>query len=296
MTGGGLCPTFACGEFTPGVFRNMRSRVVGAVAALLLVAAAPAGAQDCPARDFLAMALPTGDPVEVALETAYPGLDLAAGRVALPDGQSVAAEGASSLPPAERLDRATLGDQFAYPYQLGYDLGRRRTPWVDPGRLRNEAFFRALWFATPDAARASLAAVVYPGSTVTARFEVTTRHCAAAQLALALRDIAAMGVEMDRFFQEPGGSFNWRRIAGTDRLSVHSFGAAVDLNAALGGYWLWTGAAEGAVGDYRSEIPPALVREMERRGFIWGGKWHHYDGMHFEYRPELILHARLTGG
>jgi hypothetical protein len=33
---------------------------------------------------------------------------------------------------------------------------------------------------------------------------------------------------------------------------------------------------------------------MERFGFIWGGKWHHFDGMHFEYRPELILYARLV--
>mgnify|MGYP002637708491 CR=1 FL=1 len=23
-------------------------------------------------------------------------------------------------------------------------------------------------------------------------------------------------------------------------------------------------------------------------GFIWGGRWFHYDTMHFEYRPELL--------
>ena len=23
-------------------------------------------------------------------------------------------------------------------------------------------------------------------------------------------------------------------------------------------------------------------------GFIWGGKWYHYDTMHFEFRPELV--------
>jgi hypothetical protein len=27
---------------------------------------------------------------------------------------------------------------------------------------------------------------------------------------------------------------------------------------------------------------------FERHGFIWGGKWAHYDTMHFEYRPELL--------
>jgi len=27
---------------------------------------------------------------------------------------------------------------------------------------------------------------------------------------------------------------------------------------------------------------------FERHGFIWGGRWWHYDTMHFEYRPELL--------
>jgi hypothetical protein len=31
---------------------------------------------------------------------------------------------------------------------------------------------------------------------------------------------------------------------------------------------------------------------FERQGFIWGGKWWHFDTMHFEYRPEIIAHAK----
>ena len=27
---------------------------------------------------------------------------------------------------------------------------------------------------------------------------------------------------------------------------------------------------------------------FEKHGFIWGGRWYHYDTMHFEYRPELV--------
>jgi hypothetical protein len=27
---------------------------------------------------------------------------------------------------------------------------------------------------------------------------------------------------------------------------------------------------------------------FEQHGFIWGGRWAHYDTMHFEYRPELL--------
>ncbi len=31
-----------------------------------------------------------------------------------------------------------------------------------------------------------------------------------------------------------------------------------------------------------------IVKELEKYGFIWGGRWYHYDTMHFEYRPELL--------
>jgi peptidoglycan LD-endopeptidase CwlK len=34
-----------------------------------------------------------------------------------------------------------------------------------------------------------------------------------------------------------------------------------------------------------------IVKIFEKYGFIWGGKWYHYDTMHFEYRPELIVSA-----
>jgi hypothetical protein len=39
---------------------------------------------------------------------------------------------------------------------------------------------------------------------------------------------------------------------------------------------------------YRNVIPHGIVDIFEKHGFIWGGKWYHYDTMHFEYRPELV--------
>jgi hypothetical protein len=36
----------------------------------------------------------------------------------------------------------------------------------------------------------------------------------------------------------------------------------------------------------------AALETFERRGFIWGGKWWHFDTMHFEYRPEIIAYAK----
>jgi len=268
------------------------ARTLGrAVAALALLAAAGA-AEACRAVDFLALSLPPGDPVEVALETAFPGSDLdrRAGLYRLADGQTVPYAPPREVTPKARLDGATLGDSFVYRYPLAFDLTQRRQPYHDPGRVRNDAFFRATFFDDKASARRSLAEVGFAN----ARFWVTTKHCVHAQLTAAFAEIARLGPGVDPFFQNVGGSFNWRVISGTDRLSAHSFGIAIDLNASLGGYWKWDGVPEGQAGAYDNRIPPEIVQAMERYGFIWGGKWHHYDGMHFEYRPELILYARLV--
>ena len=33
---------------------------------------------------------------------------------------------------------------------------------------------------------------------------------------------------------------------------------------------------------------------IERNGFVWGGKWNHYDTMHFEYRPEFFAGLEIN--
>jgi hypothetical protein len=73
-------------------------------------------------------------------------------------------------------------------------------------------------------------------------------------------------------------------IAGTDRRSMHAYGAAIDISTAYSDYWRWGARTR----PYRNRIPFEIVAIFERHGFIWGGKWGHFDTMHFEYRPELL--------
>ena len=54
-----------------------------------------------------------------------------------------------------------------------------------------------------------------------------------------------------------------------------------------GNYWLWDKKGKNIV--YKNQIPLEIVKIFEKYGFIWGGRWYHYDTMHFEYRPELLL-------
>ena len=40
---------------------------------------------------------------------------------------------------------------------------------------------------------------------------------------------------------------------------------------------------------FKNSIPFEIVEIFERNGWVWGGRWYHYDTMHFEYRPEVIV-------
>jgi len=86
------------------------------------------------------------------------------------------------------------------------------------------------------------------------------------------------------------GTFNYRLIGGTNRLSSHAYGIAIDLNSNKYDYWRWATREEGQ--KRLDAYPREVVSIFEKYGFVWGGKWGNFDIMHYEYRPEIILKAR----
>jgi hypothetical protein len=97
-------------------------------------------------------------------------------------------------------------------------------------------------------------------------------------------------------------SFIFRDIADSRTRSLHGFGLAVDLvPSSYGGrqvYWRWSRVLDRE-DWYRIPLtrrwspPQAVITAFERNGFVWGGKWSHFDTIHFEYRPEIILTNRI---
>jgi hypothetical protein len=86
------------------------------------------------------------------------------------------------------------------------------------------------------------------------------------------------------------GTFNYRLIGGTNRLSAHAFGISIDLHNNKYDYWRWATRDEGQ--KRLDAYPREVVKIFEKYGFVWGGKWGNFDIMHYEYRPEIILKAR----
>ena len=79
--------------------------------------------------------------------------------------------------------------------------------------------------------------------------------------------------------------FNCRTVAGTDRWSQHSFGAAIDLNPVQNPYVTGAGVSPTAgepyarAGDRRAAVQglitadSVVVRAFRDAGWEWGGDW-----------------------
>jgi D-alanyl-D-alanine carboxypeptidase len=101
-------------------------------------------------------------------------------------------------------------------------------------------------------------------------------------------ELDALPARFDAYLFPSAGTYNCRAIAGTKRLSAHGHGIAIDIAIAHADYWRNSQPGKDGAYPYKNAIPIEIVRIFEKHGFIWGGRWHHYDTMHFEYRPELV--------
>lgn len=197
-----------------------------------------------------------------------------------------------NTPFAELLDRASIRDQFAIPYPLSTASFRAPATDEDPGRLRNDAFFLKMYGDCRKGEVApNLRAVSWLPNHGGGAVRATAINGVAEQLEKVSRELDLLPAAMIQYLVPMSGTYNCRPIAETNRLSVHAFGAAIDINARFGNYWLWSKRPDGAI-VWRNRIPKEIVEIFERHGFIWGGRWYHFDSLHFEYRPELIALAK----
>jgi hypothetical protein len=182
----------------------------------------------------------------------------------------------------EMLRHGSILDQIRIPYPVGSSAAALY-PQSDPGRVRNRPFFDKMY---GDCWRGEvaprLAPVVWLPRSWGHMVRVTSVNGVAQQLAEVSEELDTLPASIKRYVYPPAGTYNCRTVADTGEPSMHSWGAAIDINAAHAEYWLWNRNLS------TSTVPPEVIEIFERHGFIWGGKWSHYDTMHFEYRPELM--------
>jgi hypothetical protein len=201
------------------------------------------------------------------------------------DGSRMPYDGSRTAASAEsRLDQPSLRDQMAEAYPKG-DAGIPPAPKTDPGRVRFPAFFYKMYGGSAREVEGQLVSVRWLPHHGDRILRVTRVNGVARQVQAISQELDALPPALRQFVDHPAGAYLWRPIAGTQRPSAHAFGIAIDIDAQGSDYWRWAGAHP----SYRNRLPLEIVRIFERHGFIWGGKWSHFDTMHFEYRPELLL-------
>ena len=234
-------------------------------------------------------------PILAALAAAYPkalqALEIRSDQRLLVylAGQKFIYDDGITKTPEQRLDHPDIKDMFYDTYPLANPTDRLPKDF-DPGRYRVEGLFMALYGDSESAVASNCVAVEFCGHSV----KFNARYGAAEALRAVSTDLTpllAQKPEIQSYVDKLAGTFNWRKVAGTESLSNHSFATAIDLNVKKAAYWRWVPPTQLETFS-RKNWPTEIIEAFERHGFIWGGKWWHFDTMHFEYRPEIIAYTK----
>jgi hypothetical protein len=231
----------------------------------------------------------------------------------------------------DRMERMDVASILNLPFQKGLIPLPMRTRNQDPGRQRLESLLMAVYGETEAEVHKNLISVDFLGEKILFNKK---NGAAAALSAISEEILQTQKTDKElRTYIEPWiahrrslreSTFDWRTVAASRHLSSHSFGTAIDLyNVEIPGpvYWLWEAVRErqqelakqgkkvsyeellksAKETDYQQfktrpfiQVPTQLIRIFEKYGFIWGGKWFHFDPMHFEYRPEFFPNLKQS--
>jgi len=191
----------------------------------------------------------------------------------------------------EKLSNPDLEDTLKQIYPLSLVSGIGEDDF-DPGRFRSYRLLSEVYGTSKQDIESKLTKV----KVVYSNYQFNKSNNAAKSLQSVMTELVPLlkqNQNVRKCLLPCSGTFNYRVISGTNRLSPHSYGIAIDLSSDKRDYWKWSSkeAGEKRLASYSNE----LVKVFENNNFVWGGKWSHFDILHFEYRPEIILKARYFG-
>ena len=251
--------------------------------------------ENCPADSIIVGSFDSKSSVDAktihaktALIFAYPNIisEIADNFVILTNGKRIVFDDGKEKNDFEVLEDCDVEDMFRYHYCLPDSFP---TYMYDPGRGRCESLFKAMYGKTATEVSNNLVYLDWFGQ----KLAFNSVNGAADSLKNVACEIAKYS-EL-RPYLKSGGTYYWRPVRGSTRLSAHSYGIAIDIAVDKSDFWQWRGRTndETARVEYTNRIPAKLVEIFQSHGFIWGGAWYHFDTMHFEFRPEIIKYGEL---
>lgn len=239
------------------------------------------------------------DPRARCFLAAYPGVVCEASKreLVLCNGQRIPwDDGKADKAFVDLLERPDLEDTVAQRYRPGRDFPVPARNF-EPGRWRNDAFLKAMYGDSQKAVEKRTRKVAWMPRQGGKSVRVTTVNGVADALERVVVDLEReLSAEPMEIVAKTAGVFVWRRVRNSVRQSPHSYAIAIDVGVAWSDYWDWNKPDASGGYRYKNRFPLEIVSIFERHGFIWGGKWYHFDTMHFEYRPELLVAPCVDGG
>lgn len=206
-------------------------------------------------------------------------------------GKEILYDDGKSKSPEEKLSNPDLEDMMEPIYPLG-PIDKLMDLDSDPGRIRIYPLLKEVYGENKEEIERNLDII----STCYGNLQFNRNNNASSALRAVMDELIPLAQSRPdiRAYVAPySGTFYYRNISGTNRLSAHAFGIAIDLVYHKNDYWKWASRKEGQ--KRLESYPKEIVEIFEKNNFIWGGKWGHFDMFHFEYRPEIIMMSRFFG-
>lgn len=203
-------------------------------------------------------------------------------QLTLADGTTLVYDDKRRKSTTERLDDPDVEDMFTQPYDTSIWLPTRN---YDPGRVRHEQLMKYMYGKSELEARKHLVRVEWFNQSLL----FTQVNGAADSLKAVASELAALPDSYHKYLTN-ASTFYWRNVRGSNRLSAHSYGIAIDICVKYSDYWRWKNPGKGEEEEitYQNRIPKEIIQIFEKHGFISGARWYHFDTMHFEFRPDLL--------
>lgn len=209
-------------------------------------------------------------------------------RVLLQGGETFIWDDGISKNYDEMLAHPDMNDAFTYPYPL---QGKVLDSNLDTSRVRQIDFYKAIYGHSKQEVAEHIVKLPWFDRVFHKSYIYVSGFNDVAQAFVrVMRRLADLPQAYYQFLSDQD-AFYWRNIADSNNLSAHSFGIALDINTKFSRYWLWDKKERNQY-QHENQIPLEIIHAFEEEGFVWGGRWWHYDTMHFEYRPEIICYAK----
>lgn len=188
----------------------------------------------------------------------------------------------------QKMNNADIQDILQEPYPLEMPKALSEVE-SDPGRYRCYALLNSVYGKSEYEVSSNLIGIYAPYN----KYQFNKNNGAAEALEAAmkeLKNLASSDNKVGGLIGSINGTFNYRVISGTGKLSPHAYGIAIDIASNPSDYWKWSTREAGE--KRMLYYPEDLVKIFEKYNFVWGGKWGHFDTLHFEYRPEILIKSR----